>query len=62
MNDIIDHVLLASEGAVSEAARQKVADYLTLLASTGKTKPQLIHYGAVYVKEMLKPDSRYSGL
>ena len=42
-------------------AREKVRNYIGLLASTGKTRRQLEHFGKAYLQEILKPDKRYSG-
>jgi hypothetical protein len=45
-----------------EASRTKVARYLETLASTGKHDPsQLTIYGRAYLKELQKPNPRYSG-
>lgn len=60
MNDIIETVL-RSYGADVTDAREKVRGYLDLLASTGKTEQQLLELGAAYLKEIMRPDPRYSG-
>jgi hypothetical protein len=45
-----------------EASRTKVARYIETLASTGKRDPkQLMIYGRAYLKELQKPNPRYSG-
>jgi hypothetical protein len=45
-----------------EASRAKVARYIETLASTGKRDPaQLTIYGRAYLKELQKPNPRYSG-
>ena len=61
MNDIVERVLSETDPSVGLAAREKVLNYIGLLASTGKTKRQLERLGKAYLKEMLKPDPRYSG-
>ena len=43
-------------------AREKVRNYISLLASTGKTNRQLERFGKAYLKQILEPDPRYSGL
>lgn len=62
MNDVVDRILRSSSHEVAVVTRQKVANYIDLLASTGKTKRQLMRYGSAYLKEIIQPDSRYSGL
>jgi hypothetical protein len=61
MNDIVDRVLSSSDLPVGFEAREKVSNYIGLLASTGKTERQLVRYGKAYLREILKPDRRYSG-
>jgi|APAra7269097403_1048558.scaffolds.fasta_scaffold05926_1 hypothetical protein len=61
MNDIIESVLKNSDREVGAEARERVAEYLHMLARAGKTKRQLIRYGTAYVKEIFEPDRRYSG-
>ena len=60
MNDIIDRVL-NSHPAVGLEARERVRNYIGLLASTGKTARQLERFGKAYLKEILQPDTRYTG-
>ena len=60
MNDIVEKVL-SSYGEDVSGAREKVQYYLNLLASTRKTEHQLLALGTAYLKEILKPDPRYSG-
>jgi len=61
MNDIVDQVLNSVDFPLELEAREKVRNYIGLLASTGKTKRQLVRYGKAYLKEVLKPNPRYSG-
>lgn len=41
--------------------QEKLLNYIRLLASTGKTDEQLLAFGTAYLREILEPDSRYSG-
>ncbi len=61
MNDIVDRVLNSASHSVGSEAREKVANYIGLLASTGKSGRQLEHFGKAYLREILEPDRRYSG-
>jgi hypothetical protein len=61
MNDIVDQVLNTVDFSVGFEAQEKVRNYIGLLASTGKTKNQLVRYGRAYLREILNPDNRYSG-
>jgi hypothetical protein len=61
MNDVVETVLRMSEREVDAETRERVADYLRMLAQAGKSKRQLIRYGTAYVKEIFEPDGRYSG-
>ena len=60
MNEIVEKILIGYAGDVNDA-RAMVKRYLSLLASAGKTEEQLLVIGTAYLKEMLEPDSRYSG-
>ena len=60
MNDIVEKVLRSYGGDVS-GAREKLQNYLDLLAPVGKTERQLLALGKAYLKEMLEHNSRYSG-
>jgi hypothetical protein len=61
MNEIVERVLSSSPLIADPSAREKVRNYIVLLASTGKSPRQLEAYGKAYLKELLGPDSRYSG-
>jgi hypothetical protein len=61
MNDIVERVLNTASFPVGAEAREKVTNYIGLLASTGKTGRQLERLGKAYLREILKPDPRYSG-
>lgn len=61
MNDIIERVLQRSGRDVGLETREKVSNYINLLASTGKSNRQLMRFGTAYLRELFEPDSRYSG-
>jgi hypothetical protein len=61
VNDAVETILIAEEKDVGRIARRKLANYLSLLASTGKTDEQLLIFGTAYLNEIREPDSRYSG-
>ena len=61
MNVILNEIYRSFGCDVCEIDRQKVRNYIRLLASTGKTDEQLIVLGKAYLDETLKPDRRYSG-
>jgi hypothetical protein len=60
MDDVVERVLSAY-GKDLSGAREKVRNYLRLLATAGKTQEQLLAFGTAYLEEILEPDSRYSG-
>jgi hypothetical protein len=60
MNSLVERIL-RSYGEDVGGSREKLASYLRLLASTGKTDEQLFSIGSAYLKELLEPDTRYSG-
>jgi hypothetical protein len=61
LHDIVDSVVNSYDGEVSRPNQEKLMNYMSLLASTGKTEEQLLAYGTAYLREILKPDPRYSG-
>ena len=61
MNDIVERVLSSAGQSVGLETRAKVKNYISLLASTGKTRRQLERFGKAYLKLILEPDQRYSG-
>jgi hypothetical protein len=61
MNDIVERVLNSADPSLGFEAREKVRNYISLLASTGKTSGQLELFGRAYLQEILKPDPRYTG-
>ena len=62
MNDIVEKVLSSADHSVGLEAREKVRNYICLLATTGKTNRELERFGKAYLKQILEPDHRYSGL
>lgn len=61
MNQIVERVLSSTNHAVGLDTRERLRNYISLLASTGKTSRQLEQLGKAYLKEILEPDRRYSG-
>jgi hypothetical protein len=61
LNDIVDSVLSTYGSSVSAATRQRLFQYITLLASAGKTRKQLQRLGVAYLREVIEPNPRYSG-
>jgi hypothetical protein len=61
MNDIVEKVLKKAGKEVGLETRERIKNYLNLLASAGKTERQLERFGAAYLKEIFEPNSRYSG-
>jgi hypothetical protein len=61
MNDVVERVLSSVSHSVGAEAREKVRDYILLLASTGKSGKQLERFGKAYLEELFSPDRRYTG-
>lgn len=61
MHKIVESVVSSYNGEVSGMTQEKLLNYIRLLASTGKTDEQLLAFGTAYLREILEPDSRYSG-
>jgi hypothetical protein len=61
MNEIIERVLSSADLPLSLEAREKVRNYIGLLASTGRSGLQLEQFGRAYLREIIKPDPRYTG-
>jgi hypothetical protein len=61
MNQILERVLSAADPSTGHDVREKVSNYISLLASTGKTNRQLERLGKAYLRELTNPDPRYSG-
>lgn len=61
LQNIVDSVVRSYGTEVSEPAQEKLFNYLRLLASTGITDEKLLTFGRAYLRELLKPDPRYTG-
>ena len=61
MKLIVEDVIRSYGQDVDEDVRQKVRNYIALLASTGKRREQLVPLAKAYLDEILQPDPRYSG-
>ena len=61
LDKIVNHVVSSFDREVSGPARDRLLNYIRLLASTGKTDEQLLALGAAYLREVVEPDRRYSG-
>jgi hypothetical protein len=46
---------------VSGPTREKLFNYIRLLASTGIPDEKLLTFGRAYLREILKPNPRYTG-
>ncbi len=66
MDSLVDQLLMTYGKELDSerlhTSRERVARYLQALASAGKRDPkQLAFYGREYLKELLRPDPRYTG-
>lgn len=61
LDNIVNNVVSSYGGDVSGRIRERLLNYIRMLASTGKTDEQLLAFGTAYLREILKPDPRYSG-
>jgi hypothetical protein len=61
MSNIVDDVVRSYDRDLGDAVVRKVRNYISLLASTGKSEQELFALGQAYLDEALKPDRRYSG-
>jgi hypothetical protein len=61
LQNIVESVVRSYAAEVSEPAQEKLFNYIRLLASTGITDEKLLTFGRAYLKEILKPDPRYTG-
>jgi hypothetical protein len=60
IDDIIEEVL-SSQNERRGSVRPRLRNYLSMLASSGKTEGELKACAKAYLKEFREPDSRYSG-
>lgn len=61
MSDIVDDVVRSHGRDPGDEVVRRVRNYITLLASTGKSEQELFALGQAYLDEALRPDPRYSG-
>jgi hypothetical protein len=61
MSDLVDDIVRSYGRDIGEMTIGKVRNYISLLASTGKSKEQLLALGRAGLDEILEPDPRYSG-
>jgi hypothetical protein len=60
IDDVVEEVL-SSQNERRGDVRRRLKNYLSMLASTGKTEGELKACAKAYLKEFREPDSRYSG-
>ena len=61
LDNIVNSVVSSYGGQVSGLTQERLLNYIQLLASTGKTDEQLVVFGTAFLREISKPDPRYSG-
>jgi hypothetical protein len=61
VSDLVDDIVRSYGRDVGDTTIAKVRNYISLLASTGKSNEQLLILGRAYLSEVLEPDRRYSG-
>jgi hypothetical protein len=61
LQNIVDRVVRAYGAEVSEPTQERLFNYIRLLASTGIPDEKLPMFGRAYLREILKPNSRYTG-
>jgi hypothetical protein len=61
LRNIVDMVVSSYGAEVSGPTREKLINYIQLLASTGITDEKLLTFGRAYLREMSKPNPRYTG-
>jgi hypothetical protein len=61
LQNIVDRVVTSYEAEVSGPTQEKLFNYIRLLASTGITDEKLLTFGRAYLREILKPNPRYTG-
>ena len=59
--NIVDRVVRAYGAEVSGPTQEKLFNYIRLLASTGIPNKKLLMFGRAYLREILKPNPRYTG-
>jgi hypothetical protein len=61
LQNIVDRVVKAYGAEVSGPTQEKLFNYVRLLASTGVPNEKLLMFGRAYLREILKPNPRYTG-
>jgi hypothetical protein len=61
LENIVDSVVRSYGAEVSEPTQEKLFNYIRLLSSTGITDKKLLMLGRAYLREILKPNPRYTG-
>jgi hypothetical protein len=61
LQNIVDRVVSSYGAEVSGPTQEKLFNYIRLLASTGIPDEKLLMFGRAYLREILKPNPRYTG-
>jgi hypothetical protein len=61
LQNIVDSVVRSYGAEVSGPTREKLINYIRLLASTGIPDEKLLTFGRAYLREILEPNPRYTG-
>ena len=61
LQNIVDSVVMSYGAEVSGPTQEKLFNYIRLLASTGIPDKKLLMLGRAYLREILKPNPRYTG-
>ena len=61
LRNIVDRVVSSYGAEVSGPTQEKLINYIQLLASTGIPDEKLLMFGRAYLREILKPNRRYTG-
>lgn len=61
VKNIVESVLRSYGHEVSFPLKERLLNYISLLASVGIADEELLTFGKAYLKEISQPDSRYTG-
>lgn len=61
MKKIVESVLISHGCEVSGAFKERLSNYVRLLASAGMRDEELLMFGEAYLKEISARDPRYTG-
>jgi hypothetical protein len=61
MDQIVQTVIESAGSEVGPFTYLKLSDYMSLMASVGKTNDELVVLGKAYLAQFQNPDRRYSG-